>query len=175
MENIYKPGTILNFAYREGFAFLTSIGNLIKYQKLGYTHSAIVIDSDDKGVFVAEALDNGIAGSYYENWWLNVQVENRKLAIGTPIKKIDKEKLKKFFLRHEGEKYEYMALWNIMVYWFTGKQNVYCDDNTWICSEFVAEALKEQGMDIVKELNLGDEEFVSPMDLFISDQIKWAE
>jgi hypothetical protein len=171
----FKPGMILNFYWKN----LTSIGNLIHYGELGATHSAFVVFTDKKGVFVAEALDNGIVGSYYENWWLDARLSDGKMKVGTSHVPLDPNKVKEFFTKHDGDKYDWKSLWDIVVYWFTGKSNVATsDDDTWICSEIVASMLKYSSnnkIDIVKELKLPHESYCSPMDLAKSSLLKWSD
>lgn len=169
---IFKQGQILNFAYPN---WLFQLGNLIHYHKFGYVHSAIVGYVDKKGVYLYEALDKGIVGSYYEKWWLDAQIEKKICAVGTPI--YDVTGIESFCEKHIGDKYDYMNIIDIAIYWLTGKVNVRrADDNTWICSEFVAEMLRQANskMDIVTELKLPSDDYISPMDLFNSSLLKWS-
>lgn len=170
----FKVGQVLNFKYYDGFQKLESYGNLFHYGQRGYTHSAIVGHVDEKGVYIYEALGEGITGSYYELWWLNAQFENGVLAIGTPI--YDVLGIESLCEKHIGEKYAWLDLWDMAVYWFTGRTNVKKAENEWICSEFVCEMLRQANnkIDIVKELNLPGDDYCSPMDLSISNLISWV-
>lgn len=168
---IYKTGQVLNFAYNNWFF---QFGNLIHYGKKGYVHSAIIGHVDKNGVYIYEALGDGIVGSYYEKWWLDARVQDGTCIVGDPI--FDVTGIESFCEKHIGDPYDWMSILDIAIYWLTGKVNVRrADDDTWICSEFVAEMLKQSNpnMDIAKELNLPSDCYCSPMDLWRSKLIKW--
>jgi hypothetical protein len=174
----YKPGDVINFAYRNSIAFLTSIGNLIHYGKLGYTHSAIICDVTDEGALVYEASDKGIIKSYYPLAWLNENQTSGLITIGRPELKIDTNRLIKFCESSLGQPYDFMNLYDIAVYWITGRTNVKrSSPNSWICSEFVCEALHQSNskLDIVAELKLPSDDYCAPMDIYLSKFLVWTK
>jgi hypothetical protein len=168
---IYKIGDVVSFAYRDGFAKLTSLGNMFKYGIFGYTHSAIVYEVSDDFIYLAEALDEGITIGKYEKWWLDARINDGKVAISR-AKSIDAKKVVQFCNKHRGEPYSYMNILDILIFWVTGRSNVLDTKDDWICSEFVGECLLfSAGIDIVKEFKLPKNDYVTPMELFLSTQL----
>jgi len=171
----YKTGDVVSFAYRDGFAKLTSLANLMKYGILGYTHSAIVYEVSNDTVILAEALDEGIQLTKNEKWWFEARLKDGK-AIISRAKNINKNKVKQFCNKHKGEPYSYMNLLDVLIFWITGRANVLRVKDDWICSEFVAECLHYASggsIDIVKEFGLPKNDYVTPMELVLSTQLNF--
>jgi len=169
----------LNFNYPN---IPIQIGNLIHYGKFNSaTHTAFAwyefTENNQEYVMVVEAANQGIVISPYEKWWLDLQYEKGKLAIGTPIYPIDEKKVESFIKKTEGQPYAWMKLKDMAVYWFLGRTDVEDTDTAWICSEHTCELLRigNSKLDIVKELNLPQNDYCSPMDLQISKLIKWEQ
>jgi hypothetical protein len=166
---------ILNFNYPN---VPIQIGNLIHYGKFNSaTHTAFALKEEGEFVWVVEAANQGIVKTKYEKWWLDLQYEKGKLAIGTPIYPLDEKKVESFIKKTEGQPYAWMKLKDMAVYWFLGRTDVEDTDTAWICSEHTCELLKvgNPKLDIVKELNLPQNDYCSPMDLQISKLISWED
>lgn len=167
---------ILNFKYNN---FPIQLGNLIHYspkQWHSFTHTAISLFEDKEGVFVIEAANNGIIGSYYSKQWLDDRYEVGEIAIGTPIYPIDEKKAWEHFKKHEGDPYAWMKLKDIAIYYLTGRTNVESTLDDWICSEYTEDWLRYSSnnkIDLLKELNLQNNDYISPQDFSIVTQIKW--
>lgn len=166
----FQTGQILNFKYYDGlFMKLETIGNLIHYGNRGYTHSAIIVDEHDSMVLVVEAVGK-IVESWYPKQWLQNKLDNGQLAVGIPVNEI--KNIKKRCEKHLGDKYDWMDIVDIIKFWFTGRRNVRnADNDTWICSEFVATMISPEN-DISDELGL-PLALIAPMDLARSKLIKW--
>lgn len=169
---------ILNFKYPN---IPIQIGNLLHFRPMKWksnTHTAMSLFEDSNGVFVVEALDEGIHGSYYEKWWLDARYEDGTLSIGE-VKGLDDKLAKEFFLKHDGEPYAYLNLIDIVRFWFFGITDVLDTKDDWICSEFIAELIlyaSKGKIDVVKLIGLPKNDYMSPedfMDKRLLNYIVW--
>jgi hypothetical protein len=167
----YKIGDLLFFNSNHIYSKIIRLYNKIKYGEPGLTHVGIIADKKEGYSLVYEALSEGFVCNWYEDWWLNLKIEE-----GIIFKERTKIKLSNLNDNCEnylGRGYGWMDILAI------GLSLIGIDFKTTgasklICSEAVARVLYDSSnkkINFEKEYNKAYD-LITPMDIYRSEFLK---
>ena len=189
-----KIGQIINFKpnYKHIYSYFIILNNLIKFRRIGYSHSAIIKEVDiQKGIcVVSEAVNRGFVSVDYGYCNMLNKVFAGDVVLGRT--KHNLFNVKETIEKYEGIKYGWFDIISIGIFTilnlltrlitFNKYKNVLKslysmmpDTKKGICSEIVAKVLYDSSnkqVDLSKEYDKIYSQ-IEPMDILNSNQIIW--
>ena len=172
----FNQGDILLFNWNrpKWFSKALKFYNKKKYGQEGWTHAGIIVEVQKDQVLIYEAVSKGFINSYYNINFLNKVIADKKCIVGkTRIQLID---VKLFADQYLGRPYGILNMLGILLIFIAGKKALNIDGSkNLICSEAVARILYDASnrqINFEKEFSI-PYDFIEPMHLYKSNQIKW--
>tara|TARA_R100000501_G_C2568461_1_gene76274 strand:+ start:143 stop:703 length:561 start_codon:yes stop_codon:yes gene_type:complete len=168
-----KPGNIVLFNWENPLGTIIRWRNKIKYGESGWTHVGIITEDCGENVRIHEAVSKGFVSSQYPKYWLENKINKGVCLIGTPQQKL--HNIKENADKYLGRDYSFTDLFNIMIYWISGKTLFKQTANHLICSEAVTRILydaSKKKIDFEKEYKI-PYDLIEPMHIRNSQQVKF--
>lgn len=178
----YKIGDIVLFNWDNPYSKIIRKFNKLVYGNYGWSHVGIITEVQKDKVLIYEALAKGFTDiawngekNYYSKSGLEDLIKKENVLIGHPKKKL-------MYLKYEankylGLKYAFTDIINIFTGIMFNKRFFGPTDYRMTCGEVVSRILYDSSfgnLDISNEFDKTFDE-ITPMDLFLSEQIEYIK